>query len=147
MDKKRLIISIVFIFMTLSAIFAGCATTSDLMKDKDKGTAKIYPVNTEKAWEIAKDVFLWEGIDELEEHRDKGYMLTGGVISSASPVAVMGAWIEPVDENNTKVTFFTKRRSETNSAATSIETTFHERFAEAVDAIKKRDHLHLKYSE
>lgn len=50
--------------------------------------------------------------------------------------AVMGAWIDPVDQNNTKVTVVTKRRLSMNVATTLTETTFHKRFAEAVEIVK-----------
>jgi hypothetical protein len=47
----------------------------------------------------------------------------------------MGAWIDPVDKNNTRVTVVTKRRIATNIATTLTETTFHKRFAQAVEII------------
>ncbi len=50
--------------------------------------------------------------------------------------AVMGAWIDPVDKDNTKVTVVTKRRIATNLATTLTEATFHKRFAQAVDIVK-----------
>jgi hypothetical protein len=49
---------------------------------------------------------------------------------------VMGAWVDPVDKNNTKVTVVTKRRLSTNIATTLTETTFHRRFAQAVAIVK-----------
>jgi hypothetical protein len=50
--------------------------------------------------------------------------------------AVMGAWIEPIDKDNTKVTVVTKRRIATNIATTLTEATFQKRFAQAVDIVK-----------
>ena len=133
MKKKVLII---FFAVAVSVWFAGCATMGDVVKAKEEGTAKIYPVNEDQAWKIAKIVFRWEGADTIEEHRDEGYMLTSSGVNLVSWGAVMGAWINPVDEDNTQVTVVTKRRVSINLATTLRETKFHERFAQAVDIVK-----------
>ena len=120
----------------VSFFASGCATMSDVMKAKDEGTSKVYPVNVDEAWRIAKTVFRWEGADAIEEHRDEGYMLTSSGMNMVSWGAVMGAWIDPVDTDNTKVTVVTKRRLSMNLATTLTETTFQRRFGQAVDIIK-----------
>ena len=84
----------------------------------------------------SKTVFRWEGADAIEEHKDEGYMLTSSGMNLVSVGAVMGAWIDPVDKENTKVTVVMKRRLSMNLATTLTETTFHERFAQAVDIVK-----------
>jgi len=132
MSKKwRLLV----LFM-LTLWVAGCATMGDVVRTKDKGTAKVYPVNVDQAWDIAKTVFRWEGADAIEEHKSEGYMLTSSGMNFVSYGAVMGAWVEPVDKNNTRITVVTKRRISMNLATTLTEATFHERFAQAVDIIK-----------
>ncbi len=123
-------------FLFLLALLGGCATMGDVVKAKDEGTSKVYPVNSEQAWVIAKVVFRWEGADAIEEHKDEGYMLTSSGMNLVSMGAVMGAWIDPIDRENTKVTVVTKRRIATNLATTLTETTFHQRFAQAVDIVK-----------
>lgn len=134
MKKNGLVI---FGSVLLLVIFvAGCATMSDVVRAKDEGTSKVYPVNADQAWDIAKTVFRWEGADAIEEHRKEGYMLTSSGMNFVSIGAVMGAWIDPIDQNNTKVTVVTKRRIATNIATTLTETTFHNRFAQAVDIVK-----------
>ncbi len=137
------------IFGLLMAIIllAGCASMGDVMKSKDKGTVKVYPVTADQAWEISKTVFRWEGCDAIEEHRDEGYMLTSSGVNMVSWGAVMGAWIDPVDENTTKVTCVTKRRISINVATTLTETTFHKRFAQAVDIVKAGKPLPLEPPE
>jgi len=127
--------------MVLVAMLNGCATMGDVLKAKNEGTVKVYPVNADQAWEIAKTVFRWEGTDTIEEHRAENYMLTSSGLNFVSWGAVMGAWIEPVDENNTRVTVVTKRRIATNIATTLTETTFHKRFAQAVEIVKKGNQL------
>ena len=57
---------------------AGCQTMADVVKAKaaGQGTAEIYPVTDEQAWDISMTVFRWGGTDAIEEHRSQGYMLT-----------------------------------------------------------------------
>jgi hypothetical protein len=131
----------IFVILGLFALLAGCATMGDVVRAKDEGTANVYPVNADQAWEIAKTVFRWEGADAIEEHKSEGYMLTSSGMNWVSWGAVMGAWIEPVDKDNTRVTVVTKRRIATNVATTLTETTFHKRFAQAVEIVKKGNRL------
>lgn len=147
MKGRKSITILIFLFIPLLII--GCATMSDVIRARDegKGTTKIYPVNADQAWEIAKTVFRWEGADAIEEHRAEGYMLTSSGMNLVSYGAVMGAWIEPVDKDNTRVTVVTKRRIATNIATTLTETTFHRRFAQAVEIIKKGNRLPSKPPE
>jgi hypothetical protein len=133
MSRKILILALISM---VSVWIAGCATMSDVVRSKDQGTVQVYPVNADQAWEIARTVFRWEGADAIEEHRKENYMLTSSGMNLVSYGAVMGAWVEPVDRDNTKVTVVTKRRLSTNIATTLTEATFHKRFAQAVDIIK-----------
>src|SRR4051812_37570002 len=131
--KKLLLIAVL---STGIALVAGCATTNDVIRVKEagsEGTAKVYPVTVEQAWDIAKTVFRWEGADAIEEHKTEGYMLTSSGPNLVSWGAVMGAWIERVDNDHTKVTVVTKRRISVNVATTLTESTFQKRFAEAVE--------------
>jgi len=140
MKKSGFRVLQVIIFLSYVALFTGCATMNDVVQVKEagtEGTMKVYPVNADQAWEISKTVFRWEGSDAIEEHRDQGYMLTSSGINLVSWGTVMGAWIEPVDNNNTKVTVVTKRRVTINIATTLTEGTYHRRFAQAVEIVKK----------
>lgn len=130
----------IIILLSFAVFFNGCATMNDVVRVKNagtEGTTKVYPVNADQAWEISKAVFRWEGSDAIEEHRDEGYMLTSSGMNFVSWGAVMGAWIEPVDTDNTKVTVVTKRRITINIATTLTEGTYHRRFAQAVEIVKK----------
>ena len=124
--------------ISLSLLFtlSGCATMQDVVQDKSAGTTKNYPVSEAQAWEISKTVFRWEGSDAIEEHKDQHYMLTSSGLNLVSYGAVMGAWVDSIDTNNTKVTVVTKRRVKLNIATTLTETTFHNRFSQAVQIIK-----------
>lgn len=136
LTKKLLSVACVALMLVVS----GCSTMQDVVKVKEsgkEGTVKNYPVTEAQAWEIAKTVFRWEGADAIEEHRDQHYMLTSSGVNLVSWGAVMGAWVEPVKNDDTKVTVVTKRRVTVNLATTLTETTFHKRFAQAVDIIKQ----------
>ncbi len=128
-------------------LISGCATMSDVAGSKDSGTSAVYPVTADQAWDIAKTVFRWEGADAIEEHRNDGYMLTSSGMNMVSYGAVMGAWIDPIDKDKTKVTVVTKRRLSLNAATTLTEATFQKRFAQAVDIVKAGKPLPLKAPE
>jgi hypothetical protein len=144
MTHKKLSIVVVLGFM-IAASF-GCATMNDVVKakNKGKGTTKDYPVTSEQAWEISKTVFRWEGSDAIEEHKDKGYMLTSSGMNMVSYGTVMGAWIESITKKSSRVTVITKRRLSINIATTLTETTFHKTFAQAVEIVKKGQPLPLE---
>jgi hypothetical protein len=128
------------ILLSFVALLNGCSTMNDVVRVKEagtEGTTKVYPVSADQAWEISKTVFRWEGSDAIEEHRDQNYMLTSSGMNLVSMGAVMGAWIETVDKDNTKVTVVTKRRVTLNVATTLTEGTFHRRFAQAVEIVKR----------
>ena len=134
MNSTTKILSAASLSLLLS--LSGCATMQDVVQDKSEGTTKNYPVSEAQAWEISKTVFRWEGSDAIEEHKDQHYMLTSSGLNLVSYGAVMGAWVDSLDANNTKVTVVTKRRVKLNIATTLTETTFHNRFLQAVQIIK-----------
>jgi hypothetical protein len=107
-----------------------CATTSDIVRAKaqGKGTSRVYPLNVEKAWEISKTVFRFEGQKEVDEHRSEGYMVARTGESTMSSGALVGVWIEAVDGDNTRVTVVIKRRDPTELSVQVTETDFHENF-------------------
>jgi len=108
----------------------GCATVSDVVraKAKGKGTSRVYPVNAERAWEISKTVLRFVKTEAVEEHRSEGYMFARIGKSSVSWGAVMGVWIEPVDDDSTKVTVVIKRINSTELFVLLTETDFHDDF-------------------
>jgi len=56
----------------LLLLASGCASSQDALNPKESGTAKVYPVTEERAWEIARKVCRWEGTDAIEEDRANG---------------------------------------------------------------------------
>ena len=114
---------------------AGCATTASVVHDKDDGSSQVYQVNTTQAWEIAKTVFRWQGGEDIEEHRPKGYLLARSGATWVPWGSMMVAWIDQVDGKKTKVTVVTKRRIG-DVGTNSSEEEFHKRFADAVKIVK-----------
>ncbi|NTU42023.1 MAG: hypothetical protein HGA78_03020 [Nitrospirales bacterium] len=145
MGKTKL--QVLMMLMLIVLLINGCATMGDVAVSKDSGTSAVYPVTADQAWELAKTVFRWEGADAIEEHRKDGYMLTSSGMNMVSWGAVMGAWIDPIDNDQTKVTVVTKRRLSMNVATTLTETSFHKRFSEAVDILKAGKSLPVKAPE
>jgi hypothetical protein len=90
--------------------------------------SKVYPVNADQAWEIAKTVFRWERTEAVEEHRSEGYMLTSSEESLISWGTMIGVWIEPVNNNSTRVTVVIKRKNPTEVLTPVTEAMFHDDF-------------------
>ena len=69
----------------LLAFGAGCVTVTDVVREKDEGTARVYAVSADQAWEIAKTVFRWEGATNLSEHRAEStsWRATGATLAPA----------------------------------------------------------------
>lgn len=133
-----------FTVAVLSLCLVGCATMDDVLKSKEEGTVKVYPVGTDKAWEIAVKALRWEGAETIEEHRTDGYMLTTIGANFVSMGSVVGVWVEPAGKGKSKVTAVTKRKMQTNVATGLTETTFHERFQQGVDIVKAGKPLPLE---
>lgn len=128
-------------WIALSAVLSACSTMADVVGNKNDGTARVYDVSSDRAWELAKIVFRTEGADAIEEHRDQSYMLTSSGSNFYSSGAVMGAWIEPSGGNRMNVTVVTKRRVKTNLFTTLTEGTFHRRFAQGVRIVNTGNSL------
>jgi hypothetical protein len=109
---------------------AGCATMHDVVRSKERGggMSKVYPINADQAWEIAKTVFRWERTDAIEEHRSEGYMLTSTEENLISWGTMIGVWIEPVNKDSTKVTVVVKRKNPTEVLTPVTEAIFHDDF-------------------
>src|SRR5512135_3053757 len=118
----------VFLVVLSFLILGGCATGfSELVRSKEegKGTSKVYNVNVDQAWEIAKKVLQWEGTGGIEEHRSEGYMVMRSGETLFYKVNLMGVWIEPVDKARSKVTVLTKSKTSVDTILGLSETGFH----------------------
>lgn len=130
----------------LVMLIGGCATMGDVLKakqDGSEGTSRVYPVSTSEAWKISKTVLRWEGADAIEENHEKGYMLTSSGANFVTMGTLMGVWVEPIDKNRTLVTIITKRKMQTNLFTTLTESTFHQRFQQALSILKSGKPLPL----
>lgn len=133
--KGRASATLVTLAVTLIWL-TGCATTTNVVKAKDDGTAKTYRVGHAQAWEIAKTVLRWQGSDSIEEHQSDRYLLARDGKEWMPWGTLMVAWVDPIDKKRTKVTVVTKRRAGKGVATSSSDAAFHEDFARAVAMVK-----------
>ena len=125
------------IVILISSIYLiGCASMSDVIASKDEGTVGVYPVTKDQAWDISIAILRWSGTDAIEMHKKQGYMLTSKGQNFISMGSMIGVWVEPIDENNTKVTVVTKRKMATNIATGFTEDSFQRKFVQTVKIIK-----------
>ena len=134
MHFKKLI---TFIGLVISVLaFTGCQSINDVIVAKQNGsdgTSVEYAINKDDAWNIAKTVLRWRGVDAIEEHIDRGYMVTSTGMSVGTAGTVIGVWIESGSGPNlTKVTVITKRRIATNLITSMTEGGFHTAYKKAV---------------
>lgn len=132
MGKRK---TIVVVLLVVLLGVTGCATPGNMVETKNQGMSQIYHVSPNQAWRIAKTVFHWEAFDVIEEERRKGYMVgrSGTEWAPWTPLTI--AWVDRIDQTHTKVTVLAKRRVGVKSGTS--ETTFHKRFAQAVQMVKK----------
>jgi len=126
--------------LVLLLLAFGCASSQDALKSKESGTAKVYPVTEERAWEI---VFRWEGTDAIEEDRANRVMITSTGADAVTPGTVIACWIDPEGATQTRVTVVTMRRYQLSLFTSLTEGTFHRRFAQAVEIVKSGKPLPL----
>jgi hypothetical protein len=122
----------------------GCASISDAIRSKAEGTVMQYPVGFDDGWRIAKAVLRWENAETIEEHTEENYMVTtvgANLISAGSAIAV---WVEPEGGQSVTVTIVSKRKMQTNLATGLTESSFHRRYAQAVDIVRSGQPLPLE---
>jgi hypothetical protein len=128
---KKQWIPILLLLIGLGGLI-GCATTmGDLVRYKElgEGTSRVYPVNVNQAWEITKKVLDWEGIGAFEDHRAEGYVLIRSGATWFYKRTLIGIWVEPLDNAQSKVTVITKLKRSLDTIGGLTEKDFHENFA------------------
>ena len=144
---KKLQRSVLTVVCALGFAFAmsGCQTLNDVVAAKQSGsdgTAAEYAVTEAQAWDIAKTVLRWEGVDAIEENRSDGYMLTSTGLGIGTAGTVIGVWVERGSKPElTRVVVVTKRRIVTNLITSLTESTFQRSFAQAVEIVKSGKQL------
>ncbi len=122
--------------VVLLVLGAGCVTVTDVVREKDEGTARRYPVTADQAWEIARTVFRWGGAERLVEHRAEGYMLASDTDDRQNYGTLMAAWVEPDPDGVIRVTVRTRSRMLLNPVTLFTEDSFHRRFTQAVRMVQ-----------
>ena len=128
----------ILVLFVLVTWVTGCATQNHLLrlKQEGKGTSKVYPVNADRAWEIAQKVLLWDGAEAIEEHRSEGYILATCGVGTVSHGTGIGVWVEPLDKVQSKVTVITRQRVITDTFQMITEASFHNSFAQTLDIMR-----------
>jgi len=98
-------------------------------KEEGKGNCIVYKVSVDQAWEIAKTVLEWNGIEEIKENRSEGYMTGKSGATLFYTITEIGIWIEPIDKGRSKVTAITRSRSTVDTFLDISEKEFHDGFA------------------
>jgi hypothetical protein len=127
----------------MALVLSGCGSMSGLLQSKNEGTVQAYGVKADQAWDIAVAALRWEGCEAIEEHRADGYMLTTSGPKLVSGGSMVGVWIEPINEKQTRVTIVSKRKMQSNAATGLTESTFHRRFAQGVEIVRSGKPLPL----
>jgi hypothetical protein len=136
--KSSRVVLVAAAFPLAALLLGGCATTKDVARAKETGTVgtvRVYPVTTDQAWEIARSILAQAGARNIREHRKEGYMAAFSTATWAQWGTVIGAWVEPLDRANTRVTSFTEQMLPITTKRTLTEAIFHQRFAQAVAAL------------
>jgi hypothetical protein len=84
--------------MAVLLLAGGCATTiDDLVRERYEGLSEVYEVSDDRAWEITRTVLLEAGAKRAEIEEDRAEKVINWV-------SVLGVFIEPVDQERTRVT-------------------------------------------
>lgn len=113
-------------------MITGCANPlSDLvrLKHEGKGKSVVYRVSVDQAWEIARRVLEWKGVEDINENRSEGYIVAKSGKTLFYTITVVGIWIEPIDKGRTKVTAIAKSKTSVDTILDLSEKEFHEGFA------------------
>jgi hypothetical protein len=144
MHMRKNPFAVLAFFSLALAILGSCATLGDVIRAKPLGMSRVYPVTVNQAWEVTEAIFRSKGAEAIEEHRSEGYALTGTGVNMITAGALIAVWIEPVDRDHTRVTIVTKRRFIVDPATGLRESTFQQRFAQAVEMLKAGKPLSIK---
>ncbi|MEA5113693.1 MAG: hypothetical protein VB050_06635 [Geobacteraceae bacterium] len=133
-----------FTILVVVLLLGGCASRQELTgeilkvrKTGNGGVTRVYPVDTNQAWEITMAVFRWENTDEIEEHRDENYVITSTGMKMAAYGSVMGVWIEQADANASRITIISKRRVKRDKFTRLDAETFYQRFEQGLKILKE----------
>lgn len=111
-----------FVLMVVLAtvvMMTGCASQQKISeevllakKSGKEGITKVYQIPASQAWDITRAVFLWEKVDEIDEHRMDNYVLASSGMQMVAFGTVIGVWIEPLDTASTRITAISKFRGD-----------------------------------
>lgn len=120
-------------------LLCSCAGKYDIIRAREnnsEGVSVIYEVNAKSSFAIAMKILQDEKCDISDSSTEKGLIFASTGVTGTSLGTVIGVWIEPVDEERSRVTVIIKRKVATNILAIILtENKFHKKFQTAVDAL------------
>ncbi len=110
---------LLMVCIALLVSLSGCANRQKVAeevllakKSGKEGITKVYRIPAAQAWDITRAVFLWEKVDEIDEHRLDNYVLASSGMQMVAFGTVIGVWIEPLDTSSTRITAISKFRGD-----------------------------------
>jgi hypothetical protein len=118
----------------LAVAVAACQDEGSVLSahEAHEGTAAIYAVDTDEAFDTAARVLREEGGVNVEEHRAEGYLLANYGMTAVSWGTFAGVWVESVGPHASRVTVITKRKVAINAVTVLTESGFQEKFAQVL---------------
>lgn len=102
-----------------------CASVETMREVGGNGTANVYNVSYDKAWEASKDAVVDAGGRLNEEDKAQGYIIGTFGMSAFSWGEKVSIFLTALDKNATEVEVVSKRALATNVTAKNWEPTIH----------------------
>lgn len=102
-----------------------CASVETMREAGGNGTANVYNVSYDKAWEASKDAVVDAGGRLNEEDKAQGYIIGTFGMSAFSWGEKVSIFLTALDKNATEVEVVSKRALATNVTAKNWEPTIH----------------------
>jgi hypothetical protein len=137
---KMLMVAVLVAMMMASGCASQQTLTDAVLQAKKTGTEgifKVYPITSEQAWEIARAVFRWQKVDEVQEHVSERYMIASSGLKMAVFGTVMGVWFEPSTPGFTRITTITKNRGDCCALTNLTPEEFFRLFETGMNIIRK----------
>jgi hypothetical protein len=123
------------LLFAVSTVLFACTNMHDVVgaHDKGLGTAVVYPVSEQQAWQITNTILKIDRPSApVDERRGEGYVLLKVSVSTLGSGTYIGVWVDPVSVTETKVTFVRKQRIASDTIRAWTSEGFHRDFKELV---------------
>jgi hypothetical protein len=136
---KTLLIAVLSAIMMMSGCASQKTLTDAVLQARSsgkEGVTRSYPIPTTQAWDIAKAVFRWEKVDDVEEHPTEHYLIAFTGLKMAAFGTVMGVWVEPLEQDSSRITVITRNRGNCCPFSNLTAKEFFKRFEQGLNIVK-----------